>query len=114
MSTNNNANDDKTPPSNPGTARGYKVGDKVVARKPTTAKRPFPTSGSSLLFSKEELAALEDSDDEIPSIADNEVQFEKTEKKEDPIATATMEDVKFTLQSINPLKRINEKKPRHD
>ena len=106
MSTNNNANDDKTPPSNPGTARGYKVGDKVVARKPTTAKRPFPTSGSSLLFSKEELAALDSDSDEV--------QFEKTEKKEDPIATATMEDVKFTLQSINPLKRINEKKPRHD
>ena len=102
MSTNNTPNAYKTPPTNPVTARGYKVGDKFVARKPATENTLFPTSGSSLLFSKEE-AALLDSDDDS-------VQFQKTEQKTNPIATATIDDVIADQIPVTSLKKPNKKK----
>jgi len=64
-----------------------------------------------LLFSEKEAALLEDSDsddDSPPPPSSNEKK-----KRFDPIATATIDDVEFTLESINPHKRINPKKPRN-
>ena len=103
MSMNNTSNTYKTPPTNIGTNRGYKVGDKLVARKPTTKNNhPFPTSGSSLLISKEE-AALLDSDNDS-------VQFQKTEKKKNPIANATIDDAAATQIADTSMKNLNKRK----
>ena len=111
MSDNNTTNTFKTPPTYTGTTGGFKVGKKVVKQKPTT-KNPPSSSGTSLLYSEEEVAALLDSDDDdstpVPPSSD------ERKKKFDPIATATMDDVVFTLESVNPHKRIkiDPKKPK--
>ena len=109
MSTNNTTNDYKTPPSNPGTV-GYKTGKFRVAQKPANENPHSSSSGTSLLFSKEEAAALaDDSDDDSPEVVVTNVQISI-----DPIANATMADVEYTVDFINPHKRIriDPKKPK--
>jgi len=102
MSTNNTPSAYKTPPTNIGTVQAYKVGDKLVARKPST--KNLLTSGSSLLYSEKEAAALLDDSD------DGSVQFEKTETNKDPIANATIIDAIATQIADTSLKKPNKKK----
>ena len=44
----------------------------------------------------------------------NDVEFERVVQRKDPIAHATIDDVDFTPEPINPHKRINPKKTRND
>ena len=110
MSTNNTSDTYKTPPTSTGTTGAFKVGKKLVARKPANENPPpssSSSSGTSLLFSAKELEALADDSDPEVTVTDVKVS-------PDPIANATMADVVFSSEFINPLKRINPKKPRNE
>ena len=56
-------------------------------------------------------AALHPPEAPLPT---NEVVFDKVVQRKDPIANATIDDVDFTAEPINPHKRINPKKTRNE